>query len=44
MWFTPHDYQQTAIDKALETPRCGLFLPMGLGKAAVTLSVIAELL
>ena len=44
MWFTPHDYQQTAIDKALETPRCGLFLPMGLGKTAVTLSVIAELL
>lgn len=44
MWFTPHDYQQTAIDKTLETPRCGLFLPMGLGKTAVTLSVIAELL
>lgn len=44
MWFTPHDYQQAAIDKALETPRCGLFLPMGLGKTAVTLSVIAELL
>ena len=44
MRFRPHAYQRAAIETALETPRCGLFLPMGLGKTAVTLSVISDLL
>lgn len=31
MKFTPHNYQQMAIEKIIETPRTGLFLDMGLG-------------
>ena len=44
MRFKPHAYQRKAIETALATPRCGLFLPMGLGKTAVTLSVICNLI
>lgn len=42
--FKPHDYQRTAIDKILTTPRCGLFLDMGLGKTVITLTAINELM
>lgn len=42
--FEPHDYQRTAIDKILNTPRCGLFLDMGLGKTVITLTAINELM
>lgn len=42
--FEPHDYQKTAIDKILTTPRCGLFLDMGLGKTVITLTAINELM
>lgn len=38
-----HDYQIQAADFALKTPRCGLFLKMGLGKSRITLAVIASL-
>lgn len=43
MKFVPHDYQKTAIDFALDNPAAGLFLDMGLGKTAVSLTVIEEL-
>lgn len=35
-----HDYQQRAVDHILKTPRCGVFLEMGLGKTASTLTAI----
>lgn len=44
MKFKPHKYQKIAIDKIYETPRCGLFLEMGLGKTVVTLTAIEDLI
>jgi len=44
MKFTPHAYQQMAIEKILDTPRAGLFLDMGLGKTVITLTAIEELM
>lgn len=38
-----HDYQIQAADFALNVPKCGLFLKMGLGKSRITLAVIAQL-
>lgn len=35
-----HDYQQKAVEHILKTPRCGVFLEMGLGKTASTLTAI----
>ena len=32
MEFIPHDYQNTAIQFALDNPAAGLFLDMGMGK------------
>ncbi len=31
MKFKPYAYQQTCIDRILNTPKLGLFLDMGLG-------------
>lgn len=44
MKFVPHKYQQIAIDKIEELPRCGLFLDMGLGKTVITLTAIEDLM
>ena len=44
MNFVPHKYQQMAIDKIEELPRCGLFLDMGLGKTVITLTAIEDLI
>lgn len=44
MRFQPHGYQQHAIDQILGQNEKGLFLDMGLGKTAVTLTAIADLL
>src|SRR5690554_1942624 len=44
MEFRPHPYQRHAIDRILEQPAIGLFLDMGLGKTAITLTAITELL
>lgn len=44
MIFNPHPYQLYARDWILSHEACGLFLDMGLGKTAITLSAIAELL
>lgn len=41
--FIPHNYQQYCIDKVCDTPALGLFLDMGLGKTAITLSAIKRL-
>ena len=38
-----HDYQKRAIDFIVRKQRCGLFLEMGLGKTASTLTAIADL-
>lgn len=44
MRFTPHRYQQYAIDRILTEPNIGLFLDMGLGKTVITLTAIRELM
>lgn len=40
MIFKPHNYQDHAIKVVLEKEACGLFLDLGLGKTAVTLTAI----
>ena len=40
MNFTPHEYQQYAIDYLLEKPVAAIFLDMGLGKTVIALSVV----
>ena len=44
MEFRPHEYQQRAVDFILEHQACGLFLEMGLGKTAITLTAIDKLM
>ncbi len=41
--FVPHNYQQYCIDRIISDPALGLFLDMGLGKTAITLSAIKKL-
>lgn len=43
MKYTPYAYQQYCEKKIIETPYIGLFLDMGLGKTAITLSAIRRL-
>jgi SNF2 family DNA or RNA helicase len=44
MNFIPHDYQRFCIQYLLDRPAAGLLLDMGLGKTAITLTAIDELL
>lgn len=44
MNYTPHEYQRRATEFAIETPRCALWLEMGLGKTAATLDALRQLL
>ena len=44
MRFTPHRYQQYAVDRILTEPNIGLFLDMGLGKTVITLTAIRDLM
>ena len=44
MKYIPHKYQQLAERHIYQTPRCGLFLEMGLGKTVVTLTAINNLM
>lgn len=44
MRFNPHPYQQAAVEWAIEKPKSGLFLPMGMGKTIITLTVIQMLM
>ena len=43
MVFEPHAYQRYSIDFIINNPYCGLFLDMGLGKTAATLTAIDKL-
>lgn len=38
--FEPREYQQRAIEFIKQTPKCALWLPMGAGKTACSLSII----
>lgn len=38
-----HNYQRYTVDKIISTPKCGVFLEMGLGKTASTLTAITYL-
>lgn len=42
--FRPYPYQQRCIDRILEQPATALFLDCGLGKTAITLMAIRELI
>lgn len=42
--FLPHDYQKAAIEWGIDHAKCGLFLPMGAGKTAITLTIISRLM
>lgn len=44
MRFNPHPYQQAAVEWAIEKPKTGLFLPMGMGKTVITLTAIQMLM
>jgi SNF2 family DNA or RNA helicase len=44
MRFTPHKYQEYAKQRIVDTKALGLFLEMGLGKTAITLTALDELL
>ena len=44
MKFEPHSYQQVAIKEIMDKPSTGLFLDMGLGKTAITLTAVADLI
>lgn len=44
MEFKPHKYQAYAVERIMDTPAVGLFLEMGLGKTAITLTAIDRLL
>lgn len=43
MTFKLYDYQRTAVEFMKKTPRCGLFLDMGLGKTLIALTAFVEL-
>ena len=44
MKFVPKEYQTKTIQRGLNQNNVGLFLPMGLGKTVITLTIIEELL
>ena len=44
MQYKAHDYQEYAKEKIIEQKACGLFLEPGLGKTAITLSAIWDLM
>jgi SNF2 family DNA or RNA helicase len=39
-----HNYQLTIVDHIIDTPKCGVFLDMGLGKTVSTLTAIKRLI
>lgn len=41
--FTPRPYQPLMCDHILRHPRCGLFVPMGMGKSGATLAALHAL-
>lgn len=43
MKYQPHEYQKYALQHIINTPKCGLFIDLGLGKTSITLSAIRYL-
>jgi SNF2 family DNA or RNA helicase len=43
MKFAPHNYQRYGIERIITDPALGLFLDMGLGKTAITLTAVNDL-
>lgn len=43
MIYQPHEYQKYAIQRVINTKKCGLFLDMGLGKSVIALTAIRHL-
>ena len=43
MKFIPHAYQRYCINKLIDEKALGLFLDMGLGKTAITLTAVNDL-
>lgn len=41
--FGLHGYQEELVDFCVRTPKCGLFLQMGLGKTRIALATVCEL-
>lgn len=41
--FGLHEYQEELVDFCVRTPKCGLFLQMGLGKTRIALATVCEL-
>lgn len=41
--FGLHGYQEELVDFCVNTPKCGLFLQMGLGKTRIALATVCEL-
>lgn len=41
--FNLHTYQEELVDFCVNTPKCGLFLQMGLGKTRIALATVCEL-
>lgn len=44
MKYEPHEYQKYALERIISTPKCGLFLDMGLGKSIITLTAVRHLM
>lgn len=44
MKYSPHKYQEFAIDHVIDNPESGLFMGMGLGKTSTTLTAIDRLM
>ena len=42
--FQPHPYQSYCISRIVDTPALGLYLDMGLGKTAITLTAVSDLI
>ena len=44
MKYVPHKYQERATRFVIDTPKCALFLDMGLGKSVIALTAIQQLI
>ena len=44
MKYVPHRYQERATRFVIDTPKCALFLDMGLGKSVIALTAIQQLI
>lgn len=44
MKYTPHEYQQAAIEFMRMRPQAALFLDLGLGKTVITLTALQQMM